>query len=71
MPLPEGFSSKHHAVWPKSRVVSSGAHLAVPRLQNGFHLNTLSFELFRNFPKKSPFLAAVPPALGLCPSSIA
>lgn len=37
----------------KERVVSSGAHLAGPRLQNGFHLNPLSFDLLRNFPKKS------------------
>lgn len=39
--------------------------------KNGFHLNALSFELFRNFPKKSPFLAEMPPVLGVCPSCVA
>lgn len=62
----------HRTVWRKRGVVSSGAHLAGQWLQNGFRLNTFSFEWLRNFLKEPLFsLAEMLPVLGVCPSSIA
>lgn len=69
MPLREAFGSRSPGAGERG-VVSSGAHLAGQKLQNGFHFNTLSC-IAQKGPEKSPFLAEMPPALGVCPSSVA